>query len=101
MLKPSNVEPLNRKERKRHRNRRSKPRPIEQMTKSHDQQTSPTMLPDSHELYGYIFKQAFNAYLTKESKETMNFSEFFTAKLDRARSNEKTDMKLKPGHYMI
>jgi hypothetical protein len=59
------------------------------------------MLPDSHELYGYMFKQAFNAYLTKESKETMNFSEFFTAKLDIARSIEIMDMKLKPGHYMI
>jgi hypothetical protein len=59
------------------------------------------MFPDSHELYGYIFKQAFNAYLTKESKETMNFSEFFTARLDRARSIGKMNMTLKPGHYMI
>jgi hypothetical protein len=59
------------------------------------------MLPDSHELYAYIFKQALNAYLSKESIETMKFSEFFTAKLDRAKSIEKMDMKLKPGNYMI
>jgi len=59
------------------------------------------MLPDSHELYGYIFKQSFNAYLTEESKETMNFSEFFTAKLDIARSIEKLGMKLKSVHYII
>jgi hypothetical protein len=93
----NNVKPLNRKERKRHRNRKLKLQPI----KSIDQQNNTNMLPDSHELYGYIFKQAFNAYLNKESKETMNFSEFFTAKLDRARSIEKMDITLKPGQYMI
>jgi hypothetical protein len=71
------------------------------MTKSNNQQTNPSMLPDSHELYGYIFKQAFNAYLTKESKETMNLSDFFIAKLDRARSIQKMEMNFKPGHYMI
>jgi hypothetical protein len=59
------------------------------------------MLPDSHELYGNIFKQAFIAYITKESKDTINFSDFFTAKLDKARSIENMDTKLKPGHYMI
>jgi hypothetical protein len=59
------------------------------------------MLPYSHELYGYIFKQAFNAYLNKKSKETMKFFEFFTAKLERAMSIEKMDITLKPGHYMI
>jgi hypothetical protein len=101
MPKPSSVKPLNRKERKRHHNCSSKLQPTKQMTKSHDQQTNQTILPDLHKLYGYIFKQAFNAYLTKESKETINFSEFFTANLDRARSIEKMDMKLKPGHYMI
>jgi hypothetical protein len=66
-----------------------------------DQQNNINMSPDSHELYGYIFKQAFNAYLNKESKETMSFSEFFNAKLDRARSIEKMDITLKPGHYRI
>jgi hypothetical protein len=71
------------------------------MMKSNDQQNNINMLPDSHELYGYIFKQAFNAYVNKESKETMNLSEFFTAKLDRARSIEKMDITLKPGQYMI
>jgi hypothetical protein len=71
------------------------------MTKSNNQQTNPTMLPDSHELYGYILQQALNVYLTKESKDTMSFSECFTAKLDKARSFEKVDMKLKSGHYMI
>jgi hypothetical protein len=101
MLKLSNVKPLNRKERKRHRICRSKLQAIEQMTKSHYQQTNPTVLPDSHEVYGYIFKQAFNAYLTKESKETMNFSEFFTARLAIASSIRKMDMKLKPRRCMI
>jgi hypothetical protein len=101
LLKLPTVKPLNRKERKRHQNRRSKLRSIDQMMKSNDQQNNTTVLPDSHELYGYISKQAFNAYLTKESKETMDFSEFFTAKLDRARSIEKMDITLKPGHYMI
>jgi hypothetical protein len=101
MLQPTNVKPLNRKERKSHHNRRSKLRPINQMIKSDDQQNNINMLPDSHELYGFIFKQVFNAYLNKKSKETMNFSEFFTAKLDRARSIEKMDITLKPGHYMI
>jgi hypothetical protein len=42
-----------------------------------------------------------DAYLTRESKETMNFSELFTAKFDRARSIEKMNMKLKPRQYMI
>jgi hypothetical protein len=69
--------------------------------KSNDQQNNPTILPDSHELYGKIFKKDFNAYLTKESKKTMNISEIFTAKFNRARSIEKMDMKFKPGQYMI
>jgi hypothetical protein len=32
-----------------------------QMTKSFDHQTNQTMLPDSDDVCGYIFKQAFNA----------------------------------------
>jgi hypothetical protein len=59
------------------------------------------MIPELHELYGYIFKHSFNAYLTKKSEETMHFSEFFHATLDKARSIEKMDTKLKPGQYMI
>jgi hypothetical protein len=60
------------------------------MRMSYDQPTNKTMLHDSYELYGYTFKQAFKAYLTKESKETMNLTEYFTGK----RSIEKMDIKL-------
>jgi hypothetical protein len=60
---------FNRKERKRRRNRRSKLRSIKQMTKSNDQQTNQTMLPVSNDLYEYILKQDFNAYLSTESRE--------------------------------
>jgi hypothetical protein len=98
---PPGLKHLNRKEKKRHFSRRSELQPIKLMTKSNHQQTIQNMLPDSQELFGYIFKQAFNANITKESKETMSFSEYFKTKLDRARSIENIDMKMEPGNYMI
>jgi hypothetical protein len=60
-----------------------------------------TTLPVTHDLYGYIFKQAFNAYLMKGKKEPMNFSDYFKVRLDKARSINKIDMKLKAGNYMF
>jgi hypothetical protein len=65
---PPGLKLLNRKERKRHRYCRSRIQPIKQINKSYDQQTNQTMVPDSHELYGYIFKRASMHILPRKVK---------------------------------